>query len=124
MRRRPTPKDRRRALELFQGEVAKGEKTRTRIYQDLAGIFNVESRTIQRWIRGGRKHRYAAEALKDEAYARCKKGDHSWFDDTRYDGVVYRRESFYELNDFGGIRTDHSTKTCYFCGYSQVGLSF
>jgi hypothetical protein len=124
MRRRPTPKKRRLALELFQRAVAKGEKTKTGIYQDLAETFNVESRTIQRWIYGGRKSRYAIEALRDEAYAKCRKGDHSWFGDSRFDGLAYRCESFYELNDFGGIRTDHSTKICYFCGYTQTGLIF
>lgn len=119
MRKRSTPKKRRLALEFFQREVAKGEKTRTLIYQDLAGMFGVESRTIQRWIYGGGGRRYAIETLRDEAYAKCTKGDHSWFDDSRFEGLAYRCEPSYEVGYLGTIEARSFRKTCYFCGYSR-----
>lgn len=122
MRKGPTRKERNLAIKLFERELAKGEKTKTQIYEDVgARIRDVTGKTVQRWVYGKRT---VIEALKDEASAKCRKGDHSWFDDSRLEGLAYRRESFYELNDFGGIRTDRSTKTCYFCGCSQGGLSF
>jgi len=71
-----------------------------------------------------RRRRNLIKVLRDEAYSKCGKDDHSWFDDSRFEGIAYRCESLCELNDFGGIRTDRSTKTCYFCGYTQSGVSF
>ena len=63
------------------------------------------------------------EVLRDEAYARCKKGDHTWFDDIHFDGLAYRCEPSYEVGYFG-IEARHFTKTCYFCGYSRSELIF
>lgn len=63
------------------------------------------------------------EALQDEAYARCKKGDHSWFGDNRLNGLAYRCEPYYEAG-YLGIEAKHFTKTCYFCGYSRSELIF
>lgn len=71
-----------------------------------------------------RRRRNPIKMLREEAYSKCEKGDHSWFDNSRLEGLAYRRESsHHEHDDFGGIRTDSSTKTCYFCGYVQTELS-
>jgi len=50
-----------------------------------------------------------AEVLRDEAYAKCRKGDHSWFDDTGFDGVGYKCERSFEVGDFGNIRKTYFT---------------
>ncbi len=64
------------------------------------------------------------EVLRDEAYAKCVKGDHSWFEDSRLDGVAYRNEHSDEIGDIGNIRKTYFTKTCLFCGYTRSGLIF
>jgi hypothetical protein len=61
--------------------------------------------------------------LCDEAYARCKNGDHTWFDDSHFNGLAYRCEPSYEVG-YLGIEARHFTKTCYFCGYSRSELIF
>ena len=71
----------------------------------------------------GLRTKNPAEALQDEAYARCKKGDHAWFDDSRFDGLAYRCEPSYKVGTFG-IEARHFSKTCYFCGYTQTGMEF
>ena len=64
------------------------------------------------------------EALRDKAYAKCAKGDHSWFDDSRFEGVAYRYEHSDEVGDFGNVRKTYFTKTCHFCSHSESGLIF
>jgi hypothetical protein len=75
----------------------------------------------QRSVEQGYKN--PLEVLCEEAYARCKKGDHTWFDDSRFDGLAYRCEPSYEVG-YIGIEARQFTKTCYFCGYSRSELIF
>lgn len=63
-------------------------------------------------------------ALRDKAYAKCKRDDHTWFTDERYKDVAYRYEYSGEVGDFGNIRERNFTKTCHFCGHSESGLIF
>jgi hypothetical protein len=63
------------------------------------------------------------EVLRDESYAKCKKGDHTWFDNTRFNGLAYKCESFYEVG-YPVNEARHFTKTCYFCGYSRSEFIF
>jgi hypothetical protein len=59
------------------------------------------------------------QALLGEAYTKCKRSDHSWFNDERYKGVAYRYEHSDELGNYGDIRESDVTKTCLFCGYKE-----
>jgi len=55
--------------------------------------------------------------LQQEAAARCKKGDHSWLSDPKYEGIAYTSE------ETTGKQTEYTVlagykRTCYFCKYS------
>jgi len=64
------------------------------------------------------------KVLLDEANAKCKNGDHSWFDDSRFEGIAYRYEHTDKVSTPGAVSAIYSTKTCKFCGHSQCGLDF
>ncbi len=122
MGKRPTRKERNLAIKLFERDLAKGKKTKTQIYEDVgARTCNVTGKTVQRWVYGKRT---LIEALKDEASAKCRKSDHSWFNDSRLEGIAYRCEPSYEVNPMGNIEARHFTKTCFFCGRSRSEMSF
>jgi len=66
-----------------------------------------------------RAYRHRDKRL-DAPRAKCKKGDHSWFNDKSLENVAYKCESLeHEHNDFGSTSTKHLRKTCYFCKYSE-----
>ncbi len=69
-----------------------------------------------------RRRRNLIKVLRDEAYSKCGKDDHSWFDDSRFEGIAYRCERSYEVGYFGNVETRGFVKTCLFCGYSQSGI--
>jgi hypothetical protein len=102
----------------------------------LAGRWDCDIRTIQRNLKLAKaeadEERVKAakkvvssplQELLEEAYAQCKKGDHTWCGDSRFNGLSYRCEPSYEVGYFG-IEAEHFTKTCYFCGYSQSEFKF
>jgi hypothetical protein len=62
--------------------------------------------------------------LIDEASAKCKRDDHSWFNDERYEGIAYTYEHSDEVGDYGNIRKTSFTKTCKFCGHIESGIIF
>jgi hypothetical protein len=66
-----------------------------------------------------RAYRHRDKRL-DEPRAKCKKGDHSWFNDKCLEGVAYKCESLeHEHDSFGGTSAKHLRKTCYFCKHSE-----
>lgn len=74
---------------------------------------------IDDWIRsGGIVQRKPTSPLQEEAYALCRRGDHSWLDDARFDGIAYRSEDVSDL--VGSLVTIKQKRTCYFCGHVEV----
>ena len=114
------------AYEAYMAGQARGQKTEV-ILEKLGKKFHRDPRTIQNWIYDVCKERETknqVEVLRDEANAKCRKDDHSWFDDSRFEGIAYRCEHSDKVGDFGNIREMYITKTCYFCGHRESGLVF
>jgi len=56
--------------------------------------------------------------LQQEAYEMCSNGDHSWFNDSRFDGHAYK---FEVVSEAGDNRIQVLMKrTCHFCGHVDV----
>lgn len=60
--------------------------------------------------------------LISDAHSKCKKGDHSWFNDERYKFVAYTYEYSDTKDNFGSTREKYFTKICRFCGHTETGL--
>lgn len=73
---------------------------------------------IKEWIGEGQPvPRIPTSPLQEEARALCKKKDHSWLHDDKYDGIAYAKKDETRMGE-------HTVKigwrhTCYFCGFSQ-----
>lgn len=50
MTKRTTPRVKKHAVDEFYRELRRGGKTKTRIYEDLALEYGVESKTVRRWV--------------------------------------------------------------------------
>lgn len=56
--------------------------------------------------------------LLDEPRSKCKRHDHSWFNDERYEGVAYTYKYSRDAEKF--LKVELVTKTCLFCGYNKT----
>jgi hypothetical protein len=84
--------------------IKQGKITARQITNGGKWLIPANQRTVEQ------RNNNPIEILRDEAYAKCKNGDHSWFDDVRFQGLAFRCES----NEAG-----YFIKTCYFCGRSE-----
>ena len=74
MTKRATPRMKRQAVTEFYRELARGEKTKTTIYQDLALKHGVESKTIQRWVSSSDKETETTTARLTERLEHLEEG--------------------------------------------------
>lgn len=62
-----------------------------------------------------RAYRHRDKRL-DEPRKKCKRGDHSWFNDASLKGIAYTYEPFYEVDSYGrGLINKGGLKTCLIC---------
>lgn len=62
-------------------------------------------------------------ALIDEAEDKCKKHDHSWFNDERFEDIGYKYKPSYEVNAYGrNVIETGGWKICRFCGHTGGDL--
>ncbi|MFC1871022.1 hypothetical protein ACFLYF_01275 [Chloroflexota bacterium] len=60
--------------------------------------------------------------LQEEAAVRCRKKDHSWLSDPKYDGIAYTsEETTVEQTEYTVLAGYE--RTCYFCKYSTFVLA-
>jgi hypothetical protein len=80
-------------------------------------LYNKE--VINEWIKsGGLPLHRPTNPLQQEAYKLCKKKDHGWFSDEKFDGIAYGTETISERGKYT-INISHR-RTCYFCNYSDI----
>jgi len=60
--------------------------------------------------------------LQEEAAARCRKEDHSWLSDPKYDGIAYTSKPTTVRQTEYTVLAGYN-RTCYFCKYSTFVLA-
>lgn len=60
--------------------------------------------------------------LQEEAAARCRKKDHSWLSEPKYDGIAYTSEETTIKQTEYTVLAGYN-RTCYFCKYSTFVLA-
>lgn len=75
---------------------------------------------VDEWIASaGQGYHKPANPVQEEAYQQCQNGDHSWFEESKFDGLAYRSETVSELE--GDLLKVIWKRTCYFCGHVELG---
>jgi hypothetical protein len=78
---------------------------------------------VQRWIWSGHIFSSAVPRpvgpLQEEAYRRCREGDHSWMFEERFEGHAYTVESSAEIK--GHMMYPLMKRTCYYCHHVETG---
>jgi hypothetical protein len=75
---------------------------------------------VDRWIRsGGQIPRKPVTPAQEQAYQLCASGDHSWFEDEKFDGIACETEIVSDVENM--MVTLRTKRTCYFYGHTELG---
>ena len=103
---------------------AHDDKIPGKIPDDTRHLFKKD--VIDEWDKAGQLIQISPKTptnpLQEKALARCRKKDHSWLSDPKYDGIAYTSEQTTVKQTKYTVLVGYN-RTCYFCKYSTFILA-